>query len=299
MMSIESIYIIIPVHNRKTLTLACLENSKTNGDLQKYDVIIVDDGSSDRTAEEVAAHYPEVTILKGDGNLWWTGAISMGMKYAYEHGAEYLIWLNDDCHLSDRTLENLVDFASEHQSAIIGCQGVEIENPNKIVFGGKIKTWKGYRFIQTSTNPVASCDLLSGNVVCLPRSVVDQISYPDSTFTPHYGGDALYLIFAKKAGFSIYVDTRNIVYSLHGESNLYPQKWLLGVGKALDILKLVFVPQSGLSWRVWLKLNWESYNIWGIVMFIKKYLSILLITGLRFLPLKLRCKLFSRGNKSS
>jgi len=44
----------------------------TCGNIQ---VIIVDDGSSDRTAEEVAENYPEVTILEGDGNLWWTGAI--------------------------------------------------------------------------------------------------------------------------------------------------------------------------------------------------------------------------------
>jgi len=71
----QSIYIIIPVHNRKSLTLACLENLKTNGDLQKYQVIVVDDGSSDRTAEEVAENYPKVTILKGDGNLRWTRAI--------------------------------------------------------------------------------------------------------------------------------------------------------------------------------------------------------------------------------
>jgi GT2 family glycosyltransferase len=75
-MSNKSIYIIIPVHNRKALTLACLENLRTNGDLQKYQVIVVDDGSSDRTAEEVAENYPEVNILKGNGNLWWTGAIN-------------------------------------------------------------------------------------------------------------------------------------------------------------------------------------------------------------------------------
>jgi GT2 family glycosyltransferase len=296
-MNNKSIYIIIPVHNRQALTLACLKNLKTNGDLQKYQVIVVDDGSSDRTAEEVTTNYPEVTILNGDGNLWWTGAIAMGMKYAYEQGAEYFIWLNDDCQLSDRTLNNLVDFGSAHQNAIVGCQGVEMENPNTIVFGGKLKTWKGYRFIHPHVNTVTSCDLLSGNIVCFPRSVIDRIGYPDASFTPHYGGDALYLILAKKAGFSIYVDTRSMVYSLHGESKLYPQKWLLGGGKALDILKLVFVPQSGLSWRVWLKINWEAYAVWGIVMFLKKYLSILLITGLRFLPLKIRRKLFANGNR--
>jgi GT2 family glycosyltransferase len=58
----KAIYVIIPVHNRKALTLACLENLKTNGDLQKYHVIIVDDGSSDRTAKKFAENYPEVNI---------------------------------------------------------------------------------------------------------------------------------------------------------------------------------------------------------------------------------------------
>ena len=38
-------------------------------------MIVVDDDSSDRTDEEVKANYPEMTVLQGDGNLWWTGAI--------------------------------------------------------------------------------------------------------------------------------------------------------------------------------------------------------------------------------
>ncbi len=164
--------------------------------------------------------------------------------------------------------------------------------PKRLIFD-----WEGSRFIQTPKNTLTSCDLLSGNIVCFPRSIIDQIGYPESKFTPHYGGDSLYLILAKKAGFSIYVDTRSLVNSLVGTSKLYPQKWLLGSGKTLDILKLVFVPQSGLSWRVWLKLNWEAYSVWGIVMFLKKYLPILLITSLRFLPLKLRSKLFTNKHE--
>ena len=73
--AVKNIYIIIPVYNRKALTLACLENLQNNGDLQKYQVIVVDDGSSDRTSEEVKVNYPKVIVLQGNGNLWWTGAI--------------------------------------------------------------------------------------------------------------------------------------------------------------------------------------------------------------------------------
>jgi hypothetical protein len=105
---------------------------------------------------------------------------------------------------------------------------------------------------------------------------------------PHYGGDSLFLIRAKKAGFPLFVDATTTVFNLPGESALYPTHWLLQPGDPLKLLKLVFVPQSGLSWRVWLRLNWEAYSVWGIVMFLKKYSSISLITLLRFLPLSLR-----------
>lgn len=286
------VYIIIPVHNRKHITLSCLENLKSYGELERYQIIVVDDGSQDGTADSIKVVYPSVIILKGDGNLWWTGAIALGMKYAYEHDAEYFIWLNDDCQLSDRVLNDLVDFALLHQNTIIGCQGMDKENPEILAFGGKRKTWQGYRFIHVLETTVTKCDLLSGNVVCLPRSAIAKIGYPDSIFTPHYGGDSLYLIRAQKAGFTIYVDNRNLVYSLHGEPKLFPQNLILQEGKPLDILQLVFTPQSGLSWRIWLKINWEAYSLWGIIMFFKKYLSIVLITCLRFLPIKLRKKLF-------
>jgi GT2 family glycosyltransferase len=73
----QFVYIIIPVHNRKQITIACLENLNTCGDLQKYRVIVVDDGSKDGTAEAIREQYPMVEILTGDGNLWWMGAIAV------------------------------------------------------------------------------------------------------------------------------------------------------------------------------------------------------------------------------
>ena len=56
------ICLVIPVHNQKALSLACLENLTTNGNLQKYQVIVVDDCASDRTTKKFAENYPEVNI---------------------------------------------------------------------------------------------------------------------------------------------------------------------------------------------------------------------------------------------
>jgi GT2 family glycosyltransferase len=291
----EPVYVLIPVHNRKEITLECLNILQQANVLENYYVVVIDDGSIDGTETAIRSTYPKVKILVGDGNLWWTGAIALGMQYAYSQGAEFFIWLNDDCQFSDQTLSKLVDFARSHPNIIIGCQGFEIGSSEAIAFGGKRKTWQGYRFMKAASNEVVSCDLLSGNIVCLPRLVVEKIGYPDSTLTPHYGGDSLYLIRAKKAGFSIFVDATTEVFSLPSESKLYPSNWLLQAGEPLNLLKLVFVPQSGLSWCVWLNLNWEAYSIWGLVMFLKKYISLLLITLLRFLPLSLRQKMFSKS----
>lgn len=276
------IYILIPVHNRQLITLKCLEILQKNGALDHYQVTVIDDGSTDGTTATIRAVYPNVKLLQGNGSLWWTGAIALGMKYAYDQGAEYIVWLNDDCELASETLPGLIQFCQEHPRAIAGAQGFLKDSTEALAFGGKRKTWQGYRYLQADKSQILPCDLLSGNVVCLPRSVIDAIGYPDVKLTPHYGGDSLYLIRAKKAGFQLYVDARHPIWSLPGESYLYPTHWLSCKGEPSRLLKLVFNPHSGLSWRVWLRLNWEAYSIWGLIMFIKKYTSILLITALRY-----------------
>ena len=283
-MSQLTICIIIPVHNRKNITLGCLANIKACKNSHQYQIIVIDDGSTDGTTTAINKLYPDVCVLTGDGNLWWTGAIAKGMQYAYLQGAEYFIWLNDDCRFENSTIDNLVDFCQSNPQTIIGCQGYEKEQPTVLSFGGKIKTWRGYKFIDILPGKTIPCDLLSGNLVCIPRLVIDKTGYPNRTIAPHYGGDSLYLIKANKAGFKIFVDSRSTVLNIsNDESKLYPKNWLLAAGHPQRIFQLIFIPQSGLSWRVWLVLNWEAYSLWGLVMFVKKYLSILIITIMRFL----------------
>ncbi|NEP20169.1 MAG: glycosyltransferase [Leptolyngbya sp. SIO4C1] len=76
-------FIIIPVHNRKTVTLRCLNHLAAINDLNNFQVLVVDDSSNDDTARAIRAQYPQVHLVIGSGDLWWTGAIKLGMEYAY------------------------------------------------------------------------------------------------------------------------------------------------------------------------------------------------------------------------
>jgi GT2 family glycosyltransferase len=186
----QSIYIIIPVHNRKSMTIACLENLKNCGDLQKYHILVVDDGSTDGTAEVIRSQYPNVEILEGDGNLWWTGAIALGMKSAYERGATHFIWLNDDCLTGANSLNLLVDFLDRHPNSIVGAACYESESGRLVETG-----FKGRARVKALENEVIEVDGLSGYCVGISVTVFKQIGAPDAKKFRQYAGDGMYIYF--------------------------------------------------------------------------------------------------------
>ena len=297
-MNMENVYIIIPVHNRKAMTLQCLDALEKNGDLHQYHVIIIDDGSTDGTSEAVKSLYPDVFILQGDGDLWWTGAIRKGMEYAYDKGAEYFIWLNDDCLVTNKAIEKLVRFCKDNPKSIIGSQGCQFDNNQSIAFGGHTRKNQSFQAIICPENKVLECDVVSGNLVCLPRLVIDIVGYPEANLYPHYLGDFIFLIKSKNRGFKIYVSNQsNLLNLCSTKSELEANRWLLQNGQPLDILRLIFIDRSILSWQVWFTLHKEeSGSFLGTLNFIvfygiKSLIPVILITFLRFLPLSFRYKL--------
>jgi len=128
--------LIIPVHNRRDHTLACL-NSLGRVEKPRFSAIIVDDGSSDGTAGEVKSRFPDVTILRGEGNLWWAGAVNLGIRYALEKEYRFIGLVNNDNTFAPDFLENLM--ACLRQSgAEAACSRVINRRTGDLFFGGGI-----------------------------------------------------------------------------------------------------------------------------------------------------------------
>jgi len=135
----EPIFIIIPVHNRKNVTLSCLERLKESSDLDRFNVVVVDDGSTDGTSQSIQQTYSAVEVIQGDGNLWWTGAIRKGMEYAYEQGAQYFIWLNDDTFPERQSISLLLKACQDNYKSLVSGQCYATQDYQETTFGGQKK----------------------------------------------------------------------------------------------------------------------------------------------------------------
>jgi GT2 family glycosyltransferase len=266
----EPVYIIIPVHNRQGITLNCLNNLQENGDLSRYNVIVVDDASTDGTREEIARLYPDVIILLGDGALWWTGAIKTGMEYAYSEGAEYFIWLNDDCLPEPGSLQSLVHFLREHPKSI-GAPVCYLSQKQTVVENG----CKGRKRLTASPGEIIAVDSIAGYCVGLPRFLVYSIGFPDDQRFPHYGGDDMYLLKGTRLGFSAYLlgNARVVLADMneptHDFSSYIKQKFL----ENLSVRTIFMSRKSRYNLQTQFYYFLEKYGFSGIFIFSMKVWS--------------------------
>lgn len=264
----EPIFIIIPVYNRKNITLKCIGILKENGDLDKYHVIVVDDGSTDGTSEALNSLYPDIIILRGNGNLWWTGSIRMGMEYAYKHNANFIILLNDDCYPQRNTIYKLLIKAKLNCFSIIGVQCLDPDTykPN---YGGIITKNNRIEFTNEFENLSSEieCDGLNGNLLCIPSNVIDVIGYPDSVNFPHHFGDFIYTNLAKKNNYKLILckDISALCsYESKGIESFKRQALLI------KLFQSFFHPNSQFYWKTEIKAYIQLFGLKGVYFYFYK-----------------------------
>ncbi|MCA9783452.1 MAG: glycosyltransferase family 2 protein [Calditrichaeota bacterium] len=114
------ISIVIVHYNTLELTRACLQSIRTDAAGLDTEVLVVDNGSSDGSGEQLAREFPDVRVLSGGGRLGFAAANNLA---AHQSHGDYLLFLNSDTELRNHALQQLLDFMdATPDCAISGCR---------------------------------------------------------------------------------------------------------------------------------------------------------------------------------
>ncbi len=196
-------WIVIPVHNRRATTARCLAHLGASGIRSLARVLVVEDGSSDGTRAMLRCEFPWVQVLEGDGQLWWSGAIRLGMATAIKSGATCIVWLNDDTLPQPGSLERLIHLSAA-QSGI--CGGVSRTSDAAFTYSGGMMRRRWPQHLTVVPNPpsgVLPVEWLHGNMVAIPAVVWQRIGLPESRWMKQNFADIEFTLRAHRAGIPV------------------------------------------------------------------------------------------------
>lgn len=199
------IFILLPVHNRREVTrrfLECLQAQST----QHFHPVIVDDGSSDGTAEMALELFPEATILHGDGNLWWAGSLQkcfIWLKDKQPDGNDVVLIINDDTNFEPDFLETALSILATKQRTLLLAYCYSLQTLELIDSGVHVE-WRNLSHRQAKTVEEINC--LSTRGLFMRISDFFEIGDFHPRLLPHYASDYEYTIRAYKKGFTLISD---------------------------------------------------------------------------------------------
>jgi hypothetical protein len=142
------VYVIILNYKRRDDTLECVE-SVLASDYGNLRALVVDNASGDGTPESVREKFPAAELVVNDTNLMYAGGNNVGIRYALEHGADYLLLLNNDTVIQPTMISRLVEAMGSNSNAGLCCpmiyyHGQAAGGSERIWYaGGIVDLWTG------------------------------------------------------------------------------------------------------------------------------------------------------------
>jgi GT2 family glycosyltransferase/glycosyltransferase involved in cell wall biosynthesis len=198
--------IIIPVFNQLRFTQACLGSLQEQQGPERFEVIVVDDCSTDATAE-VIPRLPGVVYLRNETNSGFIASCNSGAEMAR---ANYLLFLNNDTLVKPGWLTALVDtFIEEPRAGIVGSKLVypdgRLQEAGGIIWRDA-SGWNYGKFDDAKKpeyNYLRETDYCSAAALMIPKSLFHKVGGFDSRYAPAYYEDTDLAFKVRKAGYKV------------------------------------------------------------------------------------------------
>ena len=205
-------WLIVLSWNGREDTLACLRSLRG---LRGADtrVVVVDNGSTDGSVEAVREQHPEVDVVENGRNLGFSGGNNAGIRHALEHGAAWVVLVNNDAILAPDAVERLRAAATARPRAgMLAGKLFFDEPPDRIWFAGqRFSAALGYsgrphgygRSDAPRYRRPGPTDRAAGAFMAVSRSVVERIGDLDDALFA-YVEDVDWSLRARQAGFDVW-----------------------------------------------------------------------------------------------
>jgi len=211
--------VVTPVFNRRELTLQCLRSlsrmDRTGLDVK---VVVVDDGSTDGTSQAVSEAFPDVTLVSGTGDLWYTAGTNLGIHKALKCEPDYVLCINDDSIFDENCIRLMIECAERHPRSVIGGLLLLWDQPHRVFQVAPVwKTWKGgwqhwqNQTVWTVPDSAWEVDVIVGNCVLFPAAVFAEAGFLKPQVSAQYG-DAEFTTRLRKHGWRLLIEPQARVF---------------------------------------------------------------------------------------
>jgi GT2 family glycosyltransferase len=211
--------VILLNYNGAPDTIDCIE-SLHRSSFKDFEVVVVDNASSDDSVDLLKARCPDVTLLVNNRNLGFAGGNNVGIRYALKRGSEFVLLLNNDTTADPDALQTLLKTMGENSAAgIIGGKIYYSDRPNVIWFaGGYFNANSGFgdhygksEEDRGQYDKVRECDFITGCCMLIRRDVCQKIGFLDESYFLYYE-DADFCTRARRAGYSVLYQPAAVIY---------------------------------------------------------------------------------------
>lgn len=222
----ENVAIILVNWNSFELTNGCII-SLNNIDYPNYDIIVVDNGSSDGSGERLKTEHPDIILITSPVNSGFTGGNNRGLEYSLKTGYTYSLILNNDTFVEPDFLSKLSKYMNEHPETGAIQPRIFFHHDRKLLwnagsyynqFFGYTYT-KGYnRLANASDKQVKEVDWITGCALLTRNSILEKTGLLTEKFFIYYEDvDLSFRI--KKLGYKLIYYPESVIYHIAGMAN--------------------------------------------------------------------------------
>ena len=211
------VYIVVLSWNRAATALECLD-SIARSHYANARVVVVDNASEDDSADRIRELFPQIPLVRNPANLGYAEGNNVGMRYALERGAEFVLVLNDDILIEPDTLGCMVEAAGRGVAAV-GCKVRLFDEPDRLWAAGNanFNLAEAHPKDDGRFDAPRDLDYAVGCSILLRADVLKEIGCFDPAYYLTYE-EVDWCCRARKAGYRIVYEPRAVVYHKHTTS---------------------------------------------------------------------------------